>query len=58
MPILSLTDAAGLNQLSALLEEIADYELAAGRPLLAAIIVSERDNMPGNGFSITRSEKA
>ena len=47
---LSLTDAAGLNELSRILEEIADHELASGRPLLVAIIVSGKDNMPGAGL--------
>ena len=47
---LSLTDSKGLNKISVILEEIADHELASGRPLLAAIIVSETNNMPGNGF--------
>jgi hypothetical protein len=47
---LSLTDAAGLNALGVLLEEIADHELAAGRPLLPAIIVNENTNMPGGGL--------
>ena len=47
---LSTTDAAGLNALSVMLEEIADHELAAGRPLLAAIIVNENTNMPGGGL--------
>lgn len=47
---LSLTDAAGLNKLSVLLEEIADHELSAGRPLIAAIIVNENTNMPGTGL--------
>ena len=47
---LSLTDAAGLNKLSILLEEIADHELSARRPLLAAIIVNENSNMPGSGL--------
>src|SRR2546425_193963 len=47
---LALTDAAGVNALNKMLEEIADYELAAGRPLLAAIIVNENSNMPGAGL--------
>lgn len=47
---LSLTDAEGLNKMNVLLEEIAEHELAAGRPLLVAIIVSESNNMPGSGL--------
>ncbi len=47
---LSLTDAAGLNSLNEILEEIADHEIANGRPLLAAIIVNENTNMPGAGL--------
>jgi hypothetical protein len=47
---LGLTDAAGVNALNNLLEEIADYELANGRPLIAAIIVNENTNMPGAGL--------
>lgn len=47
---LSVSDAAGMNKLAVILEEIADHELAAGRPLLAAIIVSESNNMPGGGL--------
>jgi hypothetical protein len=47
---LSLTDAEGLNKLSVLLEEIADHEIEAGRPLLVAIIVSDTNNMPGGGL--------
>jgi hypothetical protein len=47
---LSLTDAEGLNKLSVLLEEIADHEIDAGRPLLVAIIVSDSNNMPGSGL--------
>ncbi len=47
---LSLTDAAGVNALNKILEEIADNELANGRPLLAAIIVNENSNMPGAGL--------
>jgi hypothetical protein len=47
---LSLSDASGLNQMSFLLEEIADHEIANGRPLLVAIIVSESNNMPGGGL--------
>ena len=47
---LSLTDAAGVNALNKMLEEIADHETANGRPLLAAIIVNENSNMPGAGL--------
>ena len=47
---LGLTDSAGLNKLSILLEEIADHEINAGRPLLVAIIVSDTNNMPGGGL--------
>jgi len=47
---LSLSDAEGLNKLSVLLEEIADHEMSAGRPLLVAIIVSDSNNMPGGGL--------
>lgn len=47
---LPLTDGANVNALNALLEEIADNELANDRPLLAAIIVNENSNMPGAGL--------
>lgn len=47
---LSLSDAAGVNALNTMLEEIADNEVANGRPLLAAIIVNEGTNMPGAGL--------
>lgn len=47
---LSLTDAAGVNALNVMLEEIAEHELAHGHPLLVAIIVNENTNMPGAGL--------
>lgn len=47
---LSISDASGLNAFGEILEEIADYELTNKRPLLAAIIVNENNNMPGNGL--------
>ena len=45
-----MTDGAGVNAMTEMLEEIADHELANGRPLLAAIIVNENTNMPGAGL--------
>ncbi len=47
---LPLTDSAGVNALSLILEEIADHEIANARPLLVAIIVNENTNMPGAGL--------
>jgi hypothetical protein len=47
---LDIGDAAGMNALTEILEEIANHEFANGRPLLAAIIVSKSNNMPGNGL--------
>jgi len=47
---ISLTDAEGLNKLNVILEEIAEHEIGAGRPLLVAIVVSESNNMPGSGL--------
>jgi hypothetical protein len=39
-----------IKQLGFLLDEIADQEVAAGRPLLAVVVVSEKTNMPGGGL--------
>lgn len=47
---LGLTDAAAVNALNVILEEIADHELTNDRPLLAAITVNENTNMPGSGL--------
>ena len=47
---LPLTDSNNVHTLNVMLEEIADHELANGRPLLVAIIVNENTNMPGAGL--------
>ncbi len=40
----------GARDLGFLLDAIADQEFAAGRPLLAVVVVSEKTNMPGGGL--------
>jgi hypothetical protein len=45
-----LSDPAEMNRLGAMLDEIADHELTAGRPLLPVLIVREDTNMPGFGL--------
>lgn len=54
---LSLEGDDALKSLGLLLDEIADQEIAAGRPLLPVVIVRE-NNMPGAGlFKYARRKK-
>lgn len=47
---LSLEEHTGVKDLGAVLDAIADQELAAGRPLLPVVVVSERTGAPGAGL--------
>ena len=47
---LSAAVGGSIADFNSILEEIADHEIANGRPLLVAIIVSEKGNMPGGGL--------
>ena len=52
-----IDDDQGVKRLGLLLDEIADQEIAAGRPLLPVVIVRE-NNMPGAGlFKYARRKK-
>lgn len=47
-----------LMALGFVLDEIADHEVAAGRPLLPVVVVQEGTNMPGAGlFKYARKKK-
>ena len=47
---ISLDNDEGMKQLGFILDEIADQEIAAGRPLLAVVVVREDNNQPGAGL--------
>src|SRR5262249_51993210 len=46
-----------MKTLGFVLDEIADQEIAAGRPLLPAVVVKKSDNMPGAGLFIYARKK-
>lgn len=46
----SLDTDEGMKNLGFMLDGIADQELAAGRPLLAIVVVSGKTGMPGAGL--------
>jgi hypothetical protein len=47
---LSLESDEAMKALGFILDEIADQEVAAGRPLLPVVVVRESRNMPGGGL--------
>ncbi len=47
---MSLESSDDMKSLGFLLDAIADQELAAGRPLLAIVVVSGKTGMPGGGL--------
>lgn len=46
-----------MKQLGFILDEIAEREIAEGRPLLPAVVVKSSDNMPGAGLFIFAKKK-
>lgn len=47
---MTLESEADTKTLGLILDNIADYEVAGGRPLLPVLVVNRSDNMPGAGL--------
>lgn len=47
-----LVEEKDREELARSLDEITDFELSQGRPLIAAIVVSKETNRPGGGFFV------
>ncbi|MBS3955753.1 MAG: hypothetical protein KGZ88_22675 [Methylomicrobium sp.] len=47
---LDMNEPADRDEISRLLDEISVHEHCAGHPLLSAVVIHTKDNMPGNGF--------
>lgn len=49
---LDMENPADREEISRLLDEVSESEYSEGRPLLSAVVIHARDNIPGNGFFV------
>lgn len=55
---LTIGDDGARKSIGFMLDEIAEHELAAGRPLLPIVVIREDNNMPSSGlFRFARAKK-